>query len=78
MGVQLRALPNVAQRSWVSGYNGHYKSVLGAAANAKSVTSPLIIPSVLAFRAFYFTILSPESFVFLFIQSMAPEVSRQI
>jgi len=31
----------------VSGCNGHYKSVLGAGANAKTVTSLLIIPSVL-------------------------------
>ena len=62
----------------VSGCNNHYKSVLGAGAKAKSVTNNLPILSVLAFRTFYFTILSPVSFVFLFIQSMAPEVSCQI
>jgi hypothetical protein len=33
-----------------------YKSVLGAGAKAKTMTSPLIIPSVLAFRAYYFII----------------------
>ena len=62
----------------VSGCNGYYKFVLGAGAKAKSVTNNLPILSVLAFRAFYFTILSPVSFVFLLIQSMAPEVSCQI
>jgi hypothetical protein len=46
--VQMRALPNVAKRSWVSGCNGHYKSVLRAGAKAKSVTNNLPILSVLA------------------------------
>ena len=32
----------------VSGYNGHYEFVFGAGAKAKTVTSLLIIPSVLA------------------------------
>ena len=32
----------------VSGYSYHYEFVLGAGAKAKTVTSPLIIPSVLA------------------------------
>ena len=31
----------------VSGSNGYYEFVLGAGAKAKTVTSPLIIPSVL-------------------------------
>ena len=48
---QMRALPNVAERSWVSGCNGHYKFVLGAGVTAKTVTNNLPILSVLAFRA---------------------------
>jgi len=32
----------------VSGFSGHYESVLGAETKAKTVTSLLIIPSVLA------------------------------
>jgi len=46
--VQMSALPNVAERSWVSGGNGHYKFVLGVGAKAKSVTNNLPILSVLA------------------------------
>jgi hypothetical protein len=37
----------------VSGRNNHYKFVLGAGAKAKTVTSPLIIPSVLGFRYYF-------------------------
>jgi hypothetical protein len=47
---QMRALPNVAQRSWVSGCNGHYEFVLGAEVKAKSVTNYLPILSVLGVR----------------------------
>jgi hypothetical protein len=46
--MQMRALPNVAERSWVSGCNGHYEFVLGAGAKAKSMTSNLPLLSVLA------------------------------
>ena len=46
--VQMRALPNVAQRSWVSGCKNYYKFVKGAGAKAKTVTSNLPILSVLA------------------------------
>jgi len=49
--VQMRALPNVAQRSWVSGCKNHYEFVLNAGAKAKSVTNNLPILSVLAVRA---------------------------
>jgi hypothetical protein len=45
--VQMRALPNVAERSWVSGYNGHYEFVLGAVTKAKTMTNNLPILSVL-------------------------------
>jgi hypothetical protein len=38
----------------MSGCNGHYEFVLGAGAKAKSVTSPLIIPSVLGGRSHCF------------------------
>ena len=39
--VQMRALPTVAERRWVSGCNGHYEFVLGAGAKAKTVTTVL-------------------------------------
>jgi len=45
--VQMRALPNVAQRSWVSGCYNHYKFVLSVGAKAKTVTNNLPILSVL-------------------------------
>ena len=45
--VQMRALPTEAERRWLSGYNNHYKFVLGAGAKAKSVTNNLPILSVL-------------------------------
>ncbi len=32
---QMRALPNVAERSWVSGCNNHYKFVLSAGAKVE-------------------------------------------
>ena len=51
--VQMRALPNVAERSWVSGCNDHYKFVLGAGVKAKSVTNNLPILSVLACVFFF-------------------------
>ena len=55
----------VRSQKFITGYNlgcehwrgrgiSHYISVLGVGAKAKSVTSPLIIPSVLGFRAFIF------------------------
>jgi hypothetical protein len=46
--VLMRALPNVAERSWVSGCKNHYKFVLDAGTKAKSVTNNLPILSVLA------------------------------
>jgi len=45
---QMCALPNVAQRSWVSGCKNHYKSVWGAGAKAKSVTT---VPAVALAKA---------------------------
>jgi hypothetical protein len=36
-----------------SGFNGHYEFVMGAEAKAKTVTSLLIIPSVLAVRGIF-------------------------
>ena len=45
--VQMRALPTVAERRWVSGCKNHYKFVLGAGAKAKTVTNNLPILSVL-------------------------------
>jgi len=45
--VQIRALPTVAERRWVSGRMNRYKFVLSAGAKAKSVTSNLPILSVL-------------------------------
>ena len=52
--VQMRALPNVAQRSWVSGCIYYYKAVLGAGARAKTVTSLLPqAPTVLVAGNFY-------------------------
>ena len=47
---------NCGQMS-VSGYKNHYEFVLGAGAKAKSVTSPLIIPSVLGGRSIYIYLL---------------------
>ena len=52
--VQMRALPDEAQRSRVSGCNGHYEFVLGAGAKAKTVTSNLPLLSVLAKVLFVF------------------------
>jgi len=37
--LQVRALHNVAERSWVSGCKNHYKFVLSAGVKAKSVTT---------------------------------------
>jgi len=45
--VQMRALPNVAQRSWVSGFNSHYEFVLATGVRAKTVTSNLPLLTVL-------------------------------
>jgi hypothetical protein len=42
----------------VSGCNKHYKSVLSAGAKAKSVTNPLIIPTVLSVGFWSFFIFS--------------------
>jgi len=50
---QMRALPNVAERSWVSGCNGHYKFVLGVGAKAKSMTT---VPAVASAKAGQLTI----------------------
>jgi hypothetical protein len=36
---QMRALPNVAERSWVCGFNSNYEFVLAAGAKAKTVTT---------------------------------------
>ena len=47
---QMRALPTVAERRWVSGCNNHYKFVLSAGAKAKSVTNNLPLLSVLGGR----------------------------
>jgi hypothetical protein len=52
--VQMSALPNVAERSWVSGCKNHYKFVLSVGAKAKSMTNNLPILSVLGVRATYF------------------------
>jgi len=41
-----------------SGCRNHYQSILMADAKAKTVTSPLIIPSVLAFSDFIFVLLT--------------------
>lgn len=43
---QMRALPNVAERSWVSGCIYHYKAVLGAGAKAKTLTT---VPAIAFF-----------------------------
>jgi hypothetical protein len=37
--VQMRALPNEAKRSWVSGCINHYESVMVADGKAKTVTT---------------------------------------
>jgi len=51
------AIPNVAQRSWVSGCKYHYKAVLSAGVKAKAATNNLpIAPFVLAFRLDFITI----------------------
>ncbi len=62
--VLMRALPNVAQRSWVSGCKSHYKFVLGAGAKAKTVTSNLPILSVLGNRAIFQSIYFYTNFYF--------------
>jgi hypothetical protein len=48
----MRALPNVAERSWVSGCNNGNKFVLSAGAKAKTVTNNL--PIVRVIGRFYF------------------------
>jgi hypothetical protein len=46
----------------VSGYNCHYGFVLGAGAEAKTVTSLLPQPSVLAFRARFKAVIGNQIF----------------
>ena len=45
----MRALPNVAEQSWVSGCKNHYKFVLRAGTKAKTVTNNLPLLSVLGY-----------------------------
>jgi len=48
------------RESWC---NGHYEFVLSAGAKAKTVTSPLIIPSVLCGVHYYFFVFKSMSFL---------------
>jgi hypothetical protein len=49
-----------------SGFNGYYEFVLGAGAKAKTVTSLLIIPSVLA-TVFFFLSDSTNEIIKIFV-----------
>jgi hypothetical protein len=52
---QMRALPNVAWRSWVSGCRLHYKVVLVAGTKAKTVTNNLPLLTVLWLVILFFS-----------------------
>jgi len=75
---QMRALPDEALRSRVSGCNNHYKFVLSAVAKAKSVTNNLPILSVLLLVLFYFLnqvdFLGLDLFV-VFLFGSTPEIT---